>query len=273
MRFFVTGARGFIGRHATRAIAARGHVVAVDGGLEGVDAVLHLANIAHAAVGKERLREVNVEQTERLAQAAAKAGVRRFLYVSSVKVHGEHTDATPFTESSALCPQDIYGRTKLEAERALRAIAGLDVVVLRPPLVYGPGVKSNFLNLMGAVAEGWPLPLASIDNRRSFLYVGNLCDAIVQCLEHAHAARQTYVVSDGLPISTPDLCREIGIALGRRARLFRCPVSMLRILPGLRKLTSSLVLDDRAIRMELNWRPQFSLSQGLGATARWYRDR
>jgi nucleoside-diphosphate-sugar epimerase len=139
--------------------------------------------------------------------------------------------------------------------------------------VYGPGVKANFLALVRAIDRGWPLPLAAVDNRRSLVYVANLCDALSLCLEAPTAAGRTFAVSDGAPISTPELCRRIGAALERPARLFSLPGAPLGLLPGMRKLTSSAVVDDEPIRRELGWRPPFSMDEGLRATARWYRGR
>jgi len=184
------------------------------------------------------------------------------LFMSSVKVLGEETPAAPFDDSSAPAPQDAYGRAKVEAESALRAIPGLALTVLRPPLVYGPGVKANFLALARAVARGWPLPLASIANRRSLLYAGNLADAVARCVESPAAAGKTYLLSDGVPLSTPALCRALGAALGRPARLFPFPPTLL---PA-RKLTRSLAIDDSAIRRELDWAPPYGFEEGLRLT-------
>jgi nucleoside-diphosphate-sugar epimerase len=189
------------------------------------------------------------------------------LFMSSVKVLGEETPRAPFDDSSLPAPQDAYGRAKADAESALRAVPGLALTVLRPPLVYGPGVKANFLALARAVARGWPLPLASIVNRRSLLYAGNLADAIARCLEAPAAAGRTYLLCDGAPVSTPALCRALGAALGRPARLFPFPPMLL---PA-RKLIRSLVVDDSALRHELDWAPPYSFEEGLRVTADWLR--
>jgi len=253
VRVFVTGARGFIGSHLCPALAAAGHELRASE--DGCDSVVHLANIAHTSASAADLQRVNVEGTIAQARVALAAGARRFVYLSSLK---------------AAQPDDAYGRAKLQAERALLGLAGLEPVILRPPLVYGPRVKANFLALLRAIDRGWPLPLASIENRRSLVYVGNLVDAILACLG-GPAQGRTYAVSDGAPVSTPELCRAIGRALGRPARLFAFPGALLRLAPGLARLAQSQEADDRAIRAELGWQPPFSLEEGLRLTAQWYR--
>lgn len=269
MRVLVTGAGGFVGGALVPALAARGHDVrtlardaAAEPALAGCDALVHLANLAHARFGREALRRVNIEGTVRLAAAAAAQGVRRVLYLSSSK-------ADPACGE----PQDAYGESKLAAERQLAELAartGLEVVVLRPPLVYGPGVKANFLALLRAIARGVPLPFAALDNRRSLVFMANLCDAAGLCLETPRAAGRTYAVSDGEPVAVADLCRRIGAALGRPARLFAVPRGVLALAPGLRALTHTLVVDDSALRAETGWRPARSLQDGLRETASWY---
>ena len=256
MRIFVTGASGFIGSHVCTALAATGHELGA--AVEGCDGVVHLANIAHTSASPAELQRVNVEGTIAQAKAALAAGARRFVYLSSVR---------------ATQPDDAYGRAKLAAEQALLRMEGVQATILRPPLVYGPGVKANFFALMRAIARGWPLPFASIENRRSLIYVGNLCDAIIRCLEARQAAGRTYLVSDGVPVSTPQLCRALGDALGRPARLFPFPASVLELHPGVRRLTRSLEVDDSAIRRELGWQPPYTFEEGLRLTAEWYRAR
>jgi nucleoside-diphosphate-sugar epimerase len=253
MRILVTGASGFIGSHLCPALAAAGHELRAS--VEGCDAVVHLANIAHTSARPADLHRVNVAGTLAQAQAALAAGARRFVYLSSIK---------------AAHPDDVYGRAKSIAEQGLLQLEGLDAVILRPPLVYGPRVKANFLALMRAVDRGWPLPLASIRNRRSLIYVGNLVDAILRCLEGS-VVRKTYAVSDGAPVSTPELCRALGRALGRPARLWPFPSALLRLAPGLARLADSLEVDDSAIRESLGWRAPFSFDEGLRRTAEWYR--
>jgi nucleoside-diphosphate-sugar epimerase len=257
MKVHVTGASGFVGRNLVAALARAGHEVLP--AISGAQAVVHLAAIAHRHASRAELDEVNVRLAARIGREAAAQGAR-LVFLSSVKVHGEESRA-PFTERSPLAPQDPYAVSKVRAEDLLGAIPGLRLAVLRPPLVYGSGVKANFLALMRAIARGWPLPVGSIENRRSLIYVGNLADAIVRCL----AAEGTYLVSDGAPISTPTLCRELGAALGRQARLVRFPAALLP-----RKLAASLEVDDRTIRERLGWRPPYTRGQGLRAMADWY---
>ena len=256
--------------------------------LEGVRGVVHLAARTHvlretATDPLAAYRKINVSGTERLARSAAAGGVRRLVFVSSVKVNGERTEERPFTEDGAPRPEDAYGVSKWEAEQALFRIAaetGLEVVVLRPPLVYGPGVKGNFLRLMNLVARGVPLPLGAVDNRRSLVYTGNLAGAIIKALDAPQAAGRTYLVSDGEDVSTPDLVRGLARALGAKPRLLSLPLAALGLaatLAGKRaevaRLTGSLQVDSARIRRELDWRPSFALTQGLELTAKWYLGR
>jgi nucleoside-diphosphate-sugar epimerase len=233
--------------------------------------VVHLAALAHSRARDERhLRAVNVDAAIALGTAAAAAGAR-MLFMSSVKVLGEETPGPPFDESSPPAPQDAYGRAKAAAEAGLRAVPGLTLTVLRPPLVYGPGVQANFLALMRAVARGWPLPLEGIENRRSLVYAGNLADAVARCLESPLAAGKTCGVTDGAPLSTPQLCRALGAALGRPARLFSFPRALLELAPPATKLTRSLVVDDGSLRRDLGWVPPHAFEEGLRRTAEWFR--
>ena len=288
MRVAVTGSSGFVGRALVPLLEARGHKAISLGRdatgdivafrewprlLEGLDVVVHLAALAHGAgVDEARLRAVNVDVAAAIGRAAAEHGVR-MVFLSSVKALGEDSTGRSLSESSQLAPVDAYGRAKADAERALGAIERLRLTILRPPLVYGPGVKANFLSLLHAVARGWPLPLASVDNRRSLVYLGNLCDAIAHSIESPRALGRTYCVSDGAPVSTPELCRALGAALGRSVRLFRFPVALLELAPLLKKLTRSLEVDDGPLRRELGWSPPFSFEGGVRATAQWYRER
>lgn len=306
MKVLLTGATGFVGRETARALCAAGHevspvvragdgfrVAGIDGNtdwsgaFDGVQAVIHLAARVHqmddcAADPLSAFRAVNTAGTERLARAAAAAGVRRFVFVSSVKAVG---DVSPPGLSLGECtppqPVDPYGVSKLEAEQVLQRVTaetGLEVVVVRPPLVYGPGVGANFRALLRAVERGWPLPLGCVDNRRSLVSVANLADALRLCIEHPAAAGHTYFVTDGEDVSTAELCRRIGRALGRHARLLRVPVALLRlagVLTGQRavvqRLTGSLALDSSPIRRELGWRPPQTLDQALAVTVQTAR--
>ena len=266
MRIAVTGASGFIGRNLCAALRTAGHEVLFEQKYEDVNAVIHLAALAHGrgANDEQQIQEVNVDLAEDVGRAAASAGCR-MIFVSSIKVHGEQSSA-PLREESPLAARDPYAESKVLAEHVLRALPALELTVLRPPLVYGPGVKANFLALMKAIARGMPLPLAGIENRRSLVYVGNFVDAIARCLASPQSVGRTYLVSDGAAVSTPQLCRAIGAALGKPARLFPFPK---KVLPS--NLTNSLELDDAAIRGELDWRPPYSMEEGLRATAQWYR--
>jgi UDP-N-acetyl-alpha-D-quinovosamine dehydrogenase len=255
VRVFVSGAAGFIGGALVSALRAQSHTLCQEE--EGSEAIVHLANIAHTRATRSELWRVNVEGTAMAAERAVRAGARRFLYLSSAK---------------AIAPNDAYGEAKREAERSLWRVQGVEKVVLRPPLVYGPGVKANFLALMSAIARGMPLPLASVRNSRSLIYVGNLVDGILRCLASPEAAGQTYAITDGAPVSTPTLCRAIGDTLGRPARLFPFPSALLEMLGGSRaiSLTRSFTVDDGVIRRDLEWAPPYTFEQGLRATAEWY---
>ena len=304
----ITGASGFVGsalaaalqgrniRRALRQKAANaqpGDIVVGDistntdwqAALTGVDCVTHLAARTHvlredAADPLAAYRRVNVEGTMQLARQAATAGVRRFVFLSSIKVNGESTPERPFTEADTPMPEDAYGVSKLEAETGLREIAaqsGMELVIIRAPLVYGPGVQGNFLRLMNFIERGLPLPLASVRNRRSLVYVGNLADAVVSCMDLPSAAGKTFLVSDGDDVSTPELIRRLASAMGRPARLLPCPVRPLQwgaAISGqsgaLARLTGSLAVDSSSIRNTLGWHPRISLDQGLIETARWY---
>ncbi|MGV3628348.1 MAG: UDP-glucose 4-epimerase family protein [Betaproteobacteria bacterium] len=253
--------------------------------LQGIDCIVHLAARTHVLNERSAdplavYRQINVEATRRLAQQAAAARVQRFVFLSSIKVNGESTGEHPFSANDAPQPQDAYGISKREAEDVLRQIGadtGMEIVILRPPLVYGPGVKGNFLRLLQAVARGTPLPLASIKNRRSLVYVGNLVDAIITCMDSPAAAGKTFLVSDGEDVSTPVLIRKLAAALDTTPRLLPCPPTLLHFgaaLLGKRaaamRLTGSLAVDSSAMRQELGWQPRYSMDQGLNATGRWY---
>lgn len=311
----ITGAAGFVGRHllsrllregmsvrATRwtqepaaSLPERVDCVPVDIAssaadwkkiLSGVDTVFHLAARVHVLKDGENnplnlYRQVNVAGTTRLAREAAATGVKRLIFLSSVKVHGEETQA-PYQETSRFAPADPYGISKQEGEEALRAISretGLDVVILRPPLVYGPGVKANFLQLLSVINRGCPLPFSSIKNMRSIIYVKNLVDSLFICGTDPRAKEKTYLVSDGDDVSTPGLIRQLAAALEKPARLFPCPVLLLTLAgrftgksSSIARLVGSLQVNICKISNELSWRPPHSREEGFRETSRWYRN-
>lgn len=250
------------------------------GALAGCEVVVHLAARVHVMHDKANdplaaFREVNVEGTLNLARQAVLAGVKRFVFISTIKVNGEGCDE-PYRETDAPAPEVAYALSKWEAEQRLRRIAletGMEVVILRPPLVYGPGVRANFQRLMRGVQKGWPLPLGAIRNRRSLLFLGNFVDAIRVCVEHPAAAGQTFLLDDGRAVSTPELIRAVAAAVGRPARLVAVPVWALELagmLLGKRaavaRLKGSLSVDSSFIRSRLGWTPPYSMAEGLDAT-------
>lgn len=252
--------------------------------LARVDCIVHMAARVHVMHDSVRdplsaFRAVNTAATRELAIAAAKSGVRRFVYLSSIKVNGDGSSGA-YTELSKPNPQDPYGISKWEAECALQEVAaetGLEVVILRPPLIYGPQVKANFLQLMRLVKRGVPLPLGSVKNARSLLYVGNLVDAIFACATHANAAGQTFLVSDGEDVSTPELVEQLAIALACDPHLLPIHPDILKFFgkitrksAAIHRLLGSLTIDSSKLRQTLNWQPPYSLQAGLKATADWY---
>lgn len=251
---------------------------------QGTDVVVHLAAQVPEMDGASRVpgdryAEVNTLGTAKLARQCARHGVKRFVFVSTVKVLGEGK-SEPYQDSDLAVPADAYAISKLEAEQALWQIAaetGMEVVVLRPPLVYGLGVKGNFLRLMQAIDKRRPLPLGAIQNQRSLIYLGNLLDAIRLCLTHPKASEKTFLVSDGDDVSTPELVRRIAAALGRRPFLLPVPVSWMRwtgrVLgkqAAVDRLLGSLCVDITPLREELGWTPPYTMQAGLEATAQWY---
>lgn len=251
--------------------------------LRDVQVVIHLASRVHVmrdqvAYPLAAYREVNTEGTLKLARQAAALGVRRFIYLSSAKVHGEETQAgRPLTEEDRPAPLDPYGISKLEAEQGLRALAaetGLEVVIIRPPLVYGPGVQANFLSMMRWLDRGVLLPLGGIHNRRSLVALDNLVDLIITCIDHPAAANQVFLVSDGEDLSTTELLRRTAAALGKPARLLPVPprvlmqaLKMLGKRELSRRLCGSLQVDISKARNLLGWNPPFSVDEGLRGAA------
>jgi len=225
-------------------------------------------------------RQVNVAGAMKLAREAANIGVKRFVFVSTIKVNGEEANI-PYNELSSEHPLEPYGVSKLEAELSLQQIAkdsNLEMVIVRPALVYGPGVKANFLSMVRIINRKIPLPLASIINKRSFIYVGNLVDALAVCAFHPRAAGKKYLISDSEVVSTPELIRRVGEALGAPVWLFPFPVSIMRIVGMLtgksatvRRLTESFAIDSSTIRKELGWQQPFTMQYGLQITAQWFK--
>ncbi len=316
MRCLITGGNGFVGRALTTHVLASGcevrlslrqppradHIVGVEtveigslalkndwtSALRDVDKIVHLAARVHVMNDSSldpmaEFRRVNVEGTANLARQSAAAGVRRFVYLSSIKVNGEFTqEGRPFTSDDAPSPEDPYGVSKHEAEQLLRQIAtetGMEVVIIRPPLVYGPDVKANFESMMRWLARGVPLPLAAVtQNRRSLVALDNLVDLIVTCLNHPAAANQTFLVSDGEDLSTADLLKRMGAALGCSARLFHLPPGLLKLgaallrKPGIyQRLCGSLQLDIAKTCQLLGWSPLISVDEGLRRAAEGFR--
>lgn len=250
--------------------------------LTGVNVVVHVAARAHimrdeAADPLAEFRKVNVEGTLNLAKQAVAAGVRRLVYISSIKVNGESTTGCPaFAETNPVAPEDPYGLSKYEAEEGLRQLAdetGLEVVIIRPPLVYGPGVKANFLSLLKLSATGLPLPFGSVNNKRSMVYVGNLVDLIVRCIDHPSAANETFLVSDGNDVSLRSLLTMMRSAMGRSSRLVPVLVGLFKLagaLTGKRgvvdRLVGDLQVDSSKARSLLSWVPPYAVEQGIAAT-------
>ena len=316
----VTGATGFVGRHLCPELIARGFRVRAafrgeghldlpgvswvrvgDVGpstdwteaLHGVSHVIHLASLAHQ-VGEEgeairqRFRQINVEGTRRLAEAAAIARLPgRFCFVSSIGAVTTFSEV-PVSENTPCAPDSDYGRSKLEAEEAVKEVlgqAGVSWTIVRPTLVYGPGNPGNMARLLRLIRTGLPLPLSGIQNRRSFVFVSNLADALIHALGHPAAEGKALLVHDGRAISTPELLRMLGKASGRRVRLFPCPMALLHALAragdlvhwiagrsigldtySVDRLTGSLAVDSEAVYAELGWKPPVSMEEGLCRT-------
>jgi UDP-glucose 4-epimerase len=224
--------------------------------------------------------EINATATQRLAENARLAGVKRFVFVSSVKVYGDSSGARPLRSDDVTRPVDAYGRSKLEAEKHLSAVCARGAMtysIVRPPLVYGPGVRANFRRLLGLVYRGVPLPLAGVDNRRSLANVWNLSNLLVRCLEHDRVPNAPLLVCDGPSVSTPQLLAAIGAAMGRPARLFRFPRVLLELgaraagrSEELARLLDNLEVDPQVARNFLGWQPPVAMEIGIERTVRWY---
>ncbi|MFK3644491.1 UDP-glucose 4-epimerase family protein [Pseudomonas protegens] len=252
------------------------------------DVVVHAAARVHVMHESsldplEAFRKVNVEGTLNLARQAAQRGVGRFIFISSIKVNGEGTLLNvPYTADDEPAPTDPYGISKMEAEKGLTIIAsqtGMEVVIIRPVLVYGPGVKANFLNMMRWLYKGVPLPFGAIDNRRSLVALDNLVDLIVTCIDHPLAANQVFLVSDGEDLSTTELLKRMGNALGKPARLLAIPSGILSFSAALlgkksisHRLCGSLQVDISKNRELLGWAPPLSVDKTLDATAKYFID-
>ena len=313
-KILVTGASGFVGQALCSSLHAQGHVVraavrssdsiTLAGDLDVVavgevgaqtnwslalaemDCVIHCVARTHVMHEKEAdaltaYRAVNVDGTRRLAEQAVESGVKRLVYLSSIKVNGEQTSKDQcFTATDLAMPEDPYGISKCEAEQVLLGVAArteLEVVIIRPPLVYGPGVKGNFHSMLKWLSRGIPLPLGAIDNMRSLVGIDNLVSLIITCINHPAAANQTFLVSDGEDLSTADLLLRLGKALHRPARLLPVPASALEVTAQLvgkkavaQRLLTNLQVDISKTREVLDWRPPESVDEGLQKTADWF---
>ncbi|HCY64050.1 MAG TPA: NAD-dependent dehydratase [Oxalobacteraceae bacterium] len=307
MKVLVSGANGLVGRALCPLLEQAGHEVrrvvrssatsqeveigeinaSTDWSVlltQGIEAVVHLAARVHVmhteSIDAYKLyRDVNTLGTLKLAQQCAASGVKRFVFVSTVKVHGEGR-AAPYQSSDSPVPEGAYAISKWEAEQGLQEIAaqtGMEVVILRPPLVYGPGVGANLLRLIRAIDLGFPLPLGAVANRRSLIYLGNLIEAISVCLTHPIAAGKTYLLSDGEDVSTPQLVQQIAAALGRPARLLPVSLGVIKFVGCLlgkkkemERLLGNLSVDSSPIQNELAWAPPYTMRAGLTLTTEWY---
>ncbi len=316
MKIGVTGANGFVGGYLLPELRTAGHEVSalvrrresispgtvdriVDvpsidgdadidtlrGALAGLDVVVHLAAQVHVmdgSVSEAAFRHVNVDGSVRLFEAARAAGLKRFIFISSVKAAGERSGDRPLDATAPAAPEDAYGRSKRDAERALTEVAengDCALVILRPAFVYGWPPAGNFRTVISAVQKGLPLPLAGIDNRRDMTYAGNLAGAIAACCTAGRLSPAPYFVADGPPVSTPDLFRAVGDALGRPARLFPVPLWCLRLLglltgrsAAVARLTENFLVDSTPLHRDASWHPPYKMSEGLDAVAKAWRE-
>lgn len=312
-KILITGASGFLGTSLGKALSLAGcyslkaqvrksievpwaeevillpdlsHIEPLNNIFDEVDVIIHCAARVHVMDDTSSnpladFRKINVEGSINLANMAAKSGVRRFIFISSIKVNGENTEGgRVYDEDDTPSPKDPYGVSKMEAEEGLKRIAaetGMELVIIRPVLVYGPGVKANFFSMMRWVDKEIPLPLGAIRNKRSLIAIDNLIDLIETCIHHPAAANQTFLASDGEDLSTTDLLKRIGVALDRKTRLIRIPyiiISILLVTIGKKsiaeRLGESLQVDISKSRDLLNWTPPLSVDEGLKITAKWY---
>jgi nucleoside-diphosphate-sugar epimerase len=310
-RVLITGATGFVGRQLCESLSHQGyevraalrtdqnrsdyaaeHVVVGEIGdltewgaaLEGMDCVVHCAARAHVAGDSRgesnRYMEANARGTERLATGCVRQGVRRFVYLSTVKVNGEKTLGRPFSRADEPKPMDAYAVSKWVGEARLAEIAAgssMEIAVVRSPLVYGPNVRANFLRLLRLIDSRVPLPFGCIENSRSLVSLWNLCDLIARLIRGSIPKSAVFMVADGEDLSTPELVRRIGAAMRRRARLLPVPVAVLRALAAIggrqaefERLSGSLTVDISLTCSELGWTPPVSVDEGLARTVRWY---
>lgn len=303
MQILVTGGTGFLGRALIRELAAGGRFSVratlrqdpptqaagvsywasgdIDQdtdwrpALDGIDAVVHTAALAHAKrpISDHRYRQVNVDATLNLAKQAATAGVRRFVFISSIGVYGDRTEGIPLTENSAINPHTAYASSKYAAEQGLRdlcAVSDMQLVVLRCPLIYGAEAPGNFRRLVRWVARGWPLPLGAVHNKRSLIALGNLVNLIIHCLDHPRAKNETFLVADSDSLSSAQIVRLLARGMGRPPRLVPVPLWLLRLILALlgrgsiyRQLCLSLQADTTKVRQYLDWQPPLSAEQAL----------
>ncbi|MGE4336807.1 MAG: UDP-glucose 4-epimerase family protein, partial [Pigmentiphaga sp.] len=304
MQILLTGANGFVGKALLESFCREGHqvvaaarqpIASVEGArylairdmndthawrrvAHGIDVVVHTAARVHIMRGSgddlSLYRQVNVSGTLTVARVAAAAGVKRFVFISSIKVNGEGTPpGRPFLADDTPWPSDAYGVSKLEAERALKELAsatGMEVVIVRPPLIYGPGVKGNFSTLARLVDTGIPLPLGAVKNKRSLVGIDNLASLLTRCIEHPAAANQIFLASDGDDLSTAELLRMLAVARGQPCRLISVPTGLLLVGATLvgkkahaQRLLGSLQADITKTRELLDWEPPYTIDQGL----------
>jgi nucleoside-diphosphate-sugar epimerase len=312
-RILITGATGFIGTPLVNTLRTQGHILSgttrktgvVSGPngiplhkipeisintdwsniISGAEVVIHLAARVHIMKDQSRnpieaFRRVNTLGTKALALQAANAGIKRFIFLSSVKVAGETSPSDGFKESGPISPNDPYSISKYEAEQELLKIAqrsSMEVVIIRPPLVYGPNVKGNFLSLLKLAKRNYPLPLNSINNKRSLIFVDNLTDAITKAVDHPKAANKIFFLSDEENLSTTELIIKISRAFGTKARVFNIPQKYLILLgkitgntETIKRLTQTLTVDSTRIKSDLNWSPPFQSDVGIEKTVNWY---